>query len=229
MKLEYFASIMTILLIALPNRSFCQNAPIDSAERERERIRWNNALVKDTSYHFKKEVNSFLRTSIKGRKPGKAVDVGMGQGRNAIYLAKMGWEVTGYDIADEALDYAKTEAVKQHVKLTVVQQGSEEFNFGNEQWDLISFIYEGCIEDIPGLAERMKKGLKQHGIIVFEFFHRDAGIAMGRNDFGCLANAEKEELLRLSGFKIITYEEKFGISDYGLKNYKLIYMVAEKY
>jgi SAM-dependent methyltransferase len=229
MKLGYFVSTVGIYLITLPNRSFCQNAPIDSAERERERIRWNLALVKDTSYHFKKEVNSFLAASIKDRKPGKAVDVGMGQGRNAIYLAKMGWDVTGYDIADEALNYAKTEAAKQNVKLTVVQQGSEEFNFGNEQWDLISFIYEGCMEDVPGLAERMKKGLKKNGIIVFEFFHRDAGIAMGRNDFGCLANAEKDVLLKVGGFKIITYLEKFGISDYGLENFKLIDMVAEKY
>jgi SAM-dependent methyltransferase len=229
MKLEYFATLMAILFICHSNRSFCQNAPIDSAERERERVRWNNALVKDTSYHFKKEVNSFLAASIKGRKPGKAVDVAMGQGRNAIYLAKMGWDVTGYDIADEALNYAKTEAAKQHVKLTVVQQGSEEFNFGLEQWDLISFIYAGCIEDVPGLAERMKKGLKHHGIIVFEFFHRDTGIAEGRNDFGCPGNAEKDALLKLGGFKIISYQEKFAISDYGLHNSKLIFMLAEKY
>ncbi len=228
MKLGYFASLVAIILICQANDSFCQNALIDSAERERERVRWNNALVKDTSYHFKKEVNSFLAASIKGRKPGKALDVAMGQGRNAIYLAKMGWDVTGYDIADEALNYAKKEAEIQHVKLTVVQQGSEEFNFGYEQWDLISFIYAGCIEEVPGLAERMKRGLKHHGIIVFEFFHRDAGIAVGRNDFGCPGNAEKDELLKIGGFKIISYVEKFGISDYGLDNNKLIYMIAEK-
>jgi hypothetical protein len=51
---------------------------------------------------------------------------------------------------------------------------------------------------------------------------------MQRNDFGCPADAEKNELLKAGGFKITKYEEKFGISDYGLQRYKLVYMVAEK-
>ena len=228
MKSRFYIAVTLILLFAYPGKMFCQNAPIDSTERESERLRWNDALTKDTTYYFKKDVNAFLAKSIEGRKPGKAVDVAMGQGRNAVYLAKMGWDVTGYDIADEALAYAKKQAERQHVKLTVVQQGSEEFNFGNEQWDLISFIYSGCIEDVPGLAARMKKGLKRGGIIVFEFFHRDAGIAMKRDDFGCPANAEKDALLKLGGFKISFYQEKFGIADYGFDNCKIIYMIAEK-
>ena len=228
--MKYNKSLMfaALLFFILPGRSWGQSAAIDSIDRENERRRWNEALVEDTSYIFKKDVNSFLAASVKGRKPGKAVDVAMGQGRNALYLARTGWDVTGYDIADEALAYARAEAAKQGLKLKTVQQGSEEFDFGTEQWDLISFLYAGCIEDVPGLAARMKKGLKQGGIIVFEFFHRDAGIAMGRNDFGCPADAEKNELLKLKGMKITKYEEKKGMADYGLMECKLVYMIAEK-
>ena len=225
---KHYAGIAVLMLLIFPNHAFSQTVKIDSAEREAERKRWNEALVTDTTYHFRKEVNSFLAGTIQGRKPGKAVDVAMGQGRNAIYLAKKGWDVTGFDIADEALAYAKKEAEKEHVKLKVVQQGQEEFDFGTNQWDLISYIYSGCIEDVPGIAARMKKGLKPGGIIVFEFFHRDAGIAMKRSDFGCPTNAEKDELLKIGGFKITTYYEKAGISDYGLENNKLVYMIAEK-
>lgn len=217
-----------ILFLINPLKLISQTVVIDSAAREAERQRWNDALVKDTTYHFKKEVNSFLAKSIKNRKPGKAVDVGMGQGRNALYLAKMGWDVTGFDIADEAISYAKSEAKRQNLKLNFVLQGSEEFDFGMEQWDLISFIYSGCIEDVPGMAERMKRGLKHGGIIVFEFFHREAGIAFNQPELGCPANAEKELLLKTGGFKIISYEEKFGISDYGLEKCKLVQMIAEK-
>ncbi len=85
-----------------------------------ERQRWNESLVTDTTYHFKKEVNSFLSNAIKNRKPGKAVDIAMGQGRNAIYLAKMGWDITGFDIADEAMAYSKKEAKRQNIKLKTV-------------------------------------------------------------------------------------------------------------
>jgi 2-polyprenyl-3-methyl-5-hydroxy-6-metoxy-1,4-benzoquinol methylase len=37
---------------------------------------------------------------VRGRKPGKALDIGIGEGRNAIFLATQGWEVTGFDISD---------------------------------------------------------------------------------------------------------------------------------
>lgn len=200
----------------------------NNTDRENERLRWNKSLVADSTYPFKKEANSFLAESVKGRKPGKALDVSMGQGRNALYLAKKGWDVTGYDIADEALAYARSEAFKSGVKLKTVHEGSEEFDFGADMWDLISFIYAGGIEEVPGLAARMKMGLRHGGLIVFEYFHRDAGISMGRNDFGCPTDAERNELLNIGGFKIIKYEEKSGIADYGLIECPLVYMIAER-
>jgi SAM-dependent methyltransferase len=217
-----------IFLIVCSFKICCQSVTIDSLERERERVRWNESLLEDTSYHFNKKPNAFLISAIKNTKPGKAVDVAMGQGRNAIYLAKMGWDVTGYDIADEAMEYAKKEAKRQNVQIKTIPQGSEEFDFGNQQWDLISIIYAGCIEEVPGMAERMKKGLKSGGMIVFEFFHRETGIAMDRKDFGCPENAEKDLLQKLGGFKIITYIEKIDIADYGLDKFKLVRMIAKK-
>ena len=220
--------LLAMIQLAVVLRVSAQTAPIDSAERESERKRWNDALVKDSTYPFNKKPNAFLAEVIKGRKPGRAVDVAMGQGRNALYLSQMGWETTGFDIADEALAAARDEAKREHVKLDIVQQGMEEFDFGAEKWDLISFLYSGCIEEVPGIAERMAKGLKHGGIIVFEFFHREAGIAMNRPDFGCPANAEKEALLHAGAFKIISYEEKMGMSDYGLDQEKMIYLLAEK-
>jgi len=53
--------------------------------------------------NFKRSPNSLLVEAVKGRRPGSALDVGMGEGRNAIYLAKQGWHVTGIDRAEGAL------------------------------------------------------------------------------------------------------------------------------
>jgi SAM-dependent methyltransferase len=216
------------LMILFSLKVFSQTTAINYEEREQERKRWNESLVTDTSYHFKKEVNSFLAEQIKKLKPGKALDVAMGQGRNLIYLAKKGWDATGFDIADEAIAFAKGEAKRQNVKIKTVLQGIEEFDFGNAQWDLISFIYAGCMTEYPDAIARMKKGLKPGGIIVFEFFHRKAGLAMDRPDFGCPANAERDALLKAGGFKIVSYEEKIGVSDYGLEKYDLVYLVARR-
>lgn len=37
-----------------------------------------------------------LMAAIEGRTPGRALDIGMGQGRNAVALAVKGWTVTGF-------------------------------------------------------------------------------------------------------------------------------------
>src|SRR5687767_2540931 len=50
-----------------------------------------------TAPTFNIEPNKLLADAVKGRKPGKALDVAMGQGRNSVYLASQGWSVTGFD------------------------------------------------------------------------------------------------------------------------------------
>ena len=63
---------------------------------------WNRILTSPTPA-FNVQPNAFLVRMIKGVRPGTALDVGMGQGRNAIYLAQQGWAVTGFDPAEKAL------------------------------------------------------------------------------------------------------------------------------
>jgi hypothetical protein len=48
--------------------------------------RWNRILTAEKP-RFNANPNTFLVQMMQGRKPGHALDVGMGQGRNAIYLA----------------------------------------------------------------------------------------------------------------------------------------------
>jgi 2-polyprenyl-3-methyl-5-hydroxy-6-metoxy-1,4-benzoquinol methylase len=56
---------------------------------------------------FKAAASQFLVRMVEGRKPGKALDVAMGQGRNSHYLAAQGWDVTGYDISEAGMAQAR--------------------------------------------------------------------------------------------------------------------------
>jgi Tellurite resistance protein TehB len=47
----------------------------------------------DNNSNFNHAPNHFLMEMVKGRQPGVALDYGMGQGRNSIYLATIGWQV----------------------------------------------------------------------------------------------------------------------------------------
>jgi 2-polyprenyl-3-methyl-5-hydroxy-6-metoxy-1,4-benzoquinol methylase len=86
---------------------------------------------------FKAAASQFLVRMVEGRKPGKALDVAMGQGRNSHYLATQGYDVTGYDISEGGLAQARLLAEKAGLKIRTVTASHEEFDYGAAQWDLI--------------------------------------------------------------------------------------------
>lgn len=47
--------------------------------------------------------------------PAKVVDIGCGKGRNAIFLAKLGFEVYGMDYIQQALDHTKQKAIQNNL------------------------------------------------------------------------------------------------------------------
>lgn len=46
----------------------------------------------------------FLGAELAGARPGRALDLGAGEGRTALWLAQRGWDVTAVDFSDVALD-----------------------------------------------------------------------------------------------------------------------------
>ena len=225
--MEIRKCLFYLFLLLLSKSGYAQVEQIDSTQLERERIRWNRSLTKDTAYKFNKNPNQLLVESIKGKRPGKALDLGMGQGRNTIYLAKVGWDVTGIDIANEAVDFANTRAKEEKINISTELIPIEQFQFGVNKWDLIVHVYEGCLDDEKRI-QKIIMSLKPRGIFVFEFFHREAGLQINRPDFGCISNSVKEIILKAGGLSIVRYSEEIGIADYGLKQNRLVKLVGVK-
>lgn len=217
---------MSVLALVFCSLATAQTMSVEE-RNERIRERWNRSLVDNENYRFNKQPNNLLTTTVSGIRPGTALVVAMGQGRNALALARMGWEVTGFDLADRAVAYAMEEAKKEGLELTTQIESFETFDYGTEKWDLITWLYGGCL-GVPDIAATLKRALKPGGLFVFEFFHREAGIGMGRPDFGCEADAVKELFMEEGGFEVLLYEEKEGMADYGMDTQKLIYMVLSK-
>jgi SAM-dependent methyltransferase len=55
-------------------------------------------------------VNAVVRDEVAGLPPGRALDVGCGEGGDALWLAEHGWQVTGIDVSQVALDRAARRA-----------------------------------------------------------------------------------------------------------------------
>jgi SAM-dependent methyltransferase len=66
------------------------------------------------------EPNRFLVEQVEGLAPGRALDVAAGEGRNAVWLAQRGWQVTALDFSQVALDKARRLADRAGVTIDVV-------------------------------------------------------------------------------------------------------------
>jgi SAM-dependent methyltransferase len=115
---------------------------------------------------FVQTPNALLAGAILDRKPGKALDFGMGQGRNTVFLAMQGWDVTGFDPSDEGVRIAQANAAKAGVKIRALVSTDEQFDFGLAQWDLIAMTY--VRSPTARDAERIRRALTPGGIFVYE-------------------------------------------------------------
>jgi SAM-dependent methyltransferase len=212
-----------------PNATAAQKAEHQRLLAERTRIRWNYLLTDSLmrARMLNEKPNALLVETVKNRKPGTALDADMGEGRNAIYLAQQGWQVTGVDIAEKALAYAQARAQKEGVKLRTEVADMAKYDWGTNKWDLIVLSYAGGREYAP----RVFKALKPGGIVVLEAFHMDATnqLQVVGGDYRVFFNTnELPKLYGDAGLKIVRYEEPIGTADFTKKQLRLVKMVAQK-
>ena len=182
---------------------------------------WNRVLTAEKP-RFNTRPNAFLMEMVKGRKPGTALDVGMGQGRNSIWLAQQGWEVTGFDPAEKAVALARENAGKLGVSLKTEIKRMQDFDFGERRWDLILLSYVGG----RGQTAAVQKALKPGGVLVIEGFHRDATKG---NPIGGEVVFDTGELPRLfPELRVVRYEEPVEDADFGQIKVRLVRYCAER-
>jgi SAM-dependent methyltransferase len=182
---------------------------------------WNRVLTA-AKPNFNVQPNAFLVRATKGVRPGTALDYGMGQGRNAIYLAQQGWTVTGFDPAEQAVAAAQEQARLLGVKLTTQVVGDDQFDFGKAKWDLIVLSYVSFRETMPRIAESLKPG----GLVVVEAFHRDS---LKNGPIGGGVLYDSNELLKVfAGFRVIVYEDVEDNSDFGQGTNRVVRLLAQK-
>ncbi len=91
-------------------------------------------------------------------KPGKALDLACGTGRNAIWLAEHGWEVTAVDGSAVAIDLLRKRAPSVDARVADLEK--HEYAIEPAAWDLIAVCYYLQRD----LFEPVKRGLKPGGV-----------------------------------------------------------------
>jgi SAM-dependent methyltransferase len=134
---------------------------------------------------------------------GKALDVAMGTGNNAFFLAGRGYEVTGVDISTVAVARVRERAEESGLLIQAVEADLNQFPIGENTYDLIINFYYLDRTLIPSL----KTALKINGIIFFETYTTE------QRQFGGPSNPDyllkpDELLLSFLDFFIIFYHER---------------------
>lgn len=118
--------------------------------------------------------NAFL-VSVVGRMPlGKVLTLAEGEGRNAVHLATLGYEVTAVDGSAVGMRKAAELAAERGVKITTIVADLDEFRIEPEQWDGMVSCYCHLPPEIrTPLHRAVVKGLKSGGVFVLEGFSKE--------------------------------------------------------
>lgn len=167
----------------------------------------------------------FMMESVKGLDPGKALDVGAGQGRNAVWLAQQGWNVTGIDISGVGLAVAEANAEKAGTRIATIKTTYKDFDFGKEQWDLIVMILSWAPVSDPAFVARLHASLCPGGVVVFEHVLETEKQSFPAYVHGLAPNAL---LTHFKDFHIQKYEEGVWLGDWGGPPAELVRMIVRK-
>jgi tellurite methyltransferase len=132
------------------------------------------------------------------------LDMGMGEGRNAVFLAQKGYVVTGIDISSVAVKKARILAKEYNVKLQTVVASLDKYRIKDGSFDsIIVFYYVDRT-----LIDKMMNWLKPGGILIYEAYTIEQRKKESFKDDPEEYFLKPQELLSMfKNIKILKYEE----------------------
>ncbi len=150
--------------------------------------------------------SALVLESTANLKPGAALDIGMGNGRNAIYLARKGWKVLGIDSSDAAIKQAQAGAARLGAQIDARKTRFEDLQLGPAQYDLILCMY---VNDLAvKQARKIIAALKPNGILIVEDYHADAAFANLKPETPQKGYRTNELLRAFNELRIVRYEDR---------------------
>jgi 2-polyprenyl-3-methyl-5-hydroxy-6-metoxy-1,4-benzoquinol methylase len=134
---------------------------------------WNNRYEKQPLL-YGKAPNVFFATQLSILPCGKILLPGEGEGRNALYAASRGWEVTAYDPSHVAREHALLEAEKLGLSINYLTCDAEKFIPEPASYDAVGLIYIHLAEaSLLELQRRAVMALKPGGKLILEGFGKN--------------------------------------------------------
>ena len=134
--------------------------------------RWNERYSKD-EFAYGDQPNNYLKEQLEKLSVGTILFPAEGEGRNAVFAAKLGWTVSAFDISFEGKKKAFRLAETNKVKIDYQVGELQTLNYNPEQFDVIALIYAHFPAEVKSSYHRtLDKYLRKGGLIVFEAFSK---------------------------------------------------------
>jgi len=134
---------------------------------------WNERY-KQSAYVYGTEPNLFFKEQLLKFPSGRILLPCEGEGRNAVFAARMGWKVDAFDFSEEARKKALQLAGEFGVKIKYAVQAVEYFNPLPDSYDAIALIYAHFMPDVrKAFHQKLVESLKPGGVLLLEAFHKE--------------------------------------------------------
>lgn len=134
--------------------------------------RWNDRYSSE-EFAYGEEPNNYLKEQLEKLKKGSILFPAEGEGRNAVFAAKLGWQVAAFDISAEGKNKAIKLAQANNVQIEYQVGELETLNYQSQQFDVIALIYAHFPAEIKSsIHKTLETYLRKGGIIIFEAFSK---------------------------------------------------------
>lgn len=175
---------------------------------------WNSRYAQE-EFAYGIEPNQYLKEQLEKLEVGSILFPAGGEGRNAVFAAKLGWNVSAFDISVEGKNKALRLAEANQVNIDYQVGELETLHYTSEQFDAMALIFAHFPpEKKSQIHQTLISYLRQGGIVIFEAFSKKHLEYVSKNekvggpkDINALFSLE-EIRSDFKDFEIITLEEK---------------------
>ena len=167
-------------LFALLALSFLLYSTIFSGRQSLNAAEQGTTIIKEETVIWNERYNTkglvlgskplkFLKENIDILPKGRAFVLAMGEGMDAVFLAKNGYVVEGCDISEVAIEKAKKLAKKKGVEIGAFVADLTKYKIKENHYDLITCFYYLQRD----MIQQIKDGLRKGGMVIFETYTID--------------------------------------------------------
>lgn len=131
---------------------------------------WNQRYQSD-EYFYGTTPNDFLKSNFGSIPRGKVLCIADGEGRNSVFLAQMGYEVSSVDISTIGVEKTKRLATERGVCIAATVGDLADFDLGVNQWSGIISIFSHLPSQLRrDLHKRVVAALAPNGVMLLEAY-----------------------------------------------------------